>query len=273
MTTNGNNAEASGESTSDVFRVGVRLPPFWPENPAVWFAQVESHFALSGISDDKTRFHFVISQLEHRFAAEVTDIIVSPPANSKYDTLKTELVKRLCHSREKEVKQLLTHEEMGDRRPSQFLRHLRQLAGPEVPEEFLKTIWTSRLPTHVQTAIASQPRADLSSLADLADTVLDIVSSNPQTAALSQSPGSTLDVLVKQVAELTRRVDALTHTRDNISRSRSASRESRRQRSQTRSMSNYKRFPLCFYHAKFKEKARRCIKPCDFAQGNAQSSR
>jgi hypothetical protein len=32
------------------------------------------------------------------------------------------------------------HEEMGDRKPSQFLRHLKSLA-PEVPDDFLRSIW------------------------------------------------------------------------------------------------------------------------------------
>jgi hypothetical protein len=54
-------------------------------------------------------------------------------------------VQRLCPSREQRIRQLLTLEEMGDRKPSQFPRHLRGLA-PDVTEEFLYTIWSSRLP-------------------------------------------------------------------------------------------------------------------------------
>jgi hypothetical protein len=44
---------------------------------------------------------------------------------------------------------------MGDRQPSQFLRHLRGLA-PDVPEDFLYTIWSSRLPLNIQTILAGQ---------------------------------------------------------------------------------------------------------------------
>ena len=83
------NGDTVSTTPSDIFRVGVRIPPFWPEKPAVWFAQVEGHFLLSGISDDKTKFYYVISQLEHRYAAEVEDIIVAPPAQGKYEILKT----------------------------------------------------------------------------------------------------------------------------------------------------------------------------------------
>jgi len=86
----------------------------------------------------------MISQLEYRQAADVEDIIVSPPTDEPYTTLKTELVRRLSSSRDQRVRQLLTHEEMADRKPSQFLRHLKSLA-PDVPDDFLRSIWSSRL--------------------------------------------------------------------------------------------------------------------------------
>jgi hypothetical protein len=58
--------------------VAVRLPPFWAERPAVWFAQAEAQFTLAGISSEQTKFCYVISQLDQRYAAEVEDIISQP---------------------------------------------------------------------------------------------------------------------------------------------------------------------------------------------------
>ena len=63
------------------------------------------------------------------------DVITSPPAEQTYQKLKTELVQRLSTSREQRVRQLLMHEEMVVRKPSQFLRHLKSLA-PEVSYDF-----------------------------------------------------------------------------------------------------------------------------------------
>ena len=54
------------------------------------------------------------------------------------------------------MRQLLMHEEMGDRRPTQFLCHLRTIAGPSVPPDFLRTLWINRLPPNVQAIIATQ---------------------------------------------------------------------------------------------------------------------
>lgn len=261
-----------GEKTfipHDICRVGVRIPPFWPEEPAVWFAQVEGSFALSKIKDDETKYYYVSGQLEHRYAAEVKDILVNPPATRKYETLKTELIKRLSASREKEVTQLLMHEELGDRRPSQLLRHMRHLAGKNIPDDFIRTIWSSRLPTSLQTVIASQPESTLEALADLADKVHDLVPSTPQVACADAAPISLLEKLTMEVAELSRQVKSLSM---NGSR-RSRQGGSQRNRSRTRSQSSYRKYPNCFYHNKYGDNARTCVKPCDYQQGKANGGR
>lgn len=259
-------------TTSEVFRVGVRVPPFWPEEPEIWFAQVEGQFAISNISSDSTKFNYVIGQLDHQFSKEVKDIIVSPPSTGKYDKLKSELIKRLSQSHENKVKQLLMHEELGDRKPSQFLRHLQSLAGPSVPEEFLKTIWTSRLPRSTQTVIAAQTTASLEVLADLADRIQEIAPPTPQVASTSTgTPGSSLDVMVREIAELRKQMQALS---SNMNRnSRFNHRDRSRSRSHSRSNSSHSKYPRCWYHAKFGSRANKCIKPCDFKAENLQGGR
>ena len=104
--------------SATVYRVAVRLPPFWPDRPAIWFAQVEAQFELADITRQRTKFNYVVSQLNQEQAAEVKDIIISPPEHEPYNRLKAELVRRLSTSCEQRVRQLLSHEEMGDRKPS-----------------------------------------------------------------------------------------------------------------------------------------------------------
>lgn len=95
-----------------VHRVSVKLPQFWPDKPALWFAQVEAQFAVSGITADDTRYSYVVAQLDSRYAAEVEDIILSPPANDRYAYLKNELIRRLSISEEQRVRRLLGQEEL-----------------------------------------------------------------------------------------------------------------------------------------------------------------
>jgi hypothetical protein len=70
----------------------------------------------------------------------VEDIINSPPQQDPYTTLKTELVKGVCPSRDHQrTHQLFTLEKMGDRKPSQFLRHLKSLAQ-DIPDKYLSIV-------------------------------------------------------------------------------------------------------------------------------------
>ncbi|KYN36157.1 hypothetical protein ALC56_09493 [Trachymyrmex septentrionalis] len=138
-------------SAASIDRVATKIPPFWARNPELWFRQVESQFALSGITNDDTKFHYVTGNLDARYAEDVRDILVDPPETGKYQLLKTELIRRLGTSQEKKTRQLFEQEEMGDRKPSQFLRHLRGLAGTAVLDELLKTIWLGRIPASMRT--------------------------------------------------------------------------------------------------------------------------
>lgn len=263
------------KSPPEVNKVAVRIPPFWPEEPAVWFAQIEGQFALAGITTDATKFYYVIAQLDHQYAAEVKDIIINPPAQNKYDKLRTELIKRLSASHERKVKQLLTHEELGDRKPSQFLRHLQTLAGPGVPDDFLRTLWSGRLPSNIQTVVASQLNLSLEQLADLADRVYDIVPYTPQVATTTSEQKCTLSEMSMQIAELSRQVASLQSRYNENNRSGNRSRDRRVHSQRFRSRSKSRDSSVCWYHNKFGPKANKCTSPCSYSSssGNASGSR
>jgi hypothetical protein len=53
-----------------ISRVAVRLPPFWPERPDVWFSEADAQFSLAGTTNETTKVHYVISQLDQRYAEE-----------------------------------------------------------------------------------------------------------------------------------------------------------------------------------------------------------
>jgi hypothetical protein len=96
-------------------------------------------FSLAGISNKKTKFYHVISQLDHQFASEVEDIITYLQKDP-YTKLRTEVVYRLAPSKEQSIlHQLLTLKEMRDLKLSQFLKHLRSLV-PDMPNAFFPSI-------------------------------------------------------------------------------------------------------------------------------------
>ena len=153
------------------------------------------------------KFNKVVAQLNQQHAAEVEDIIIAPPAHDPYDRLKAELVSRLSTSREQRVRQLLSHEEMGDRKPSQFLRHLKGLA-PDVPVDFLHTTWTSWLPPHVQAILAGQTEGSLDSTSRLADRICEITPLPTMASIAAPTPDNAAG-LRERINELERMMASL----------------------------------------------------------------
>ncbi|XP_015123791.1 uncharacterized protein LOC107045898 [Diachasma alloeum] len=151
----------------------IRCPAFNAERPALWFAQLEGQFHLSGINDEVTRDYYASSHLDPKAAAEVQDILLNVPAETPYTGLKEALIVRLTLSRDARLQQLLNREVLDDRKLSQFLRHLRSL-DDTVPDNILRTKWLSRLPMTTQSILASQADIALDRLATLADKLHEI---------------------------------------------------------------------------------------------------
>ncbi|CAG4937253.1 unnamed protein product [Parnassius apollo] len=209
---------------------------------------------------DNTKFNHVISNLDYRYVTEVKDVITNPPSENKYEKIKTELITRLSASQEQRVRQLLAHEELGDRKPSQFLRHLRNLAGNDVPDEFLRSLWTNRLPNHIQAIIATQTGTSLDAVAQLAHKFNEVmfplqvqhVASTSTIAAPFE-----FDDLRRRLDDLSRQVASLTIHRARLRSRRRTS--SYRKRSRSRPASTHDQ---CWYPWKFGSSANKCRSPC-----------
>lgn len=262
------------ESATRVNAVSVKVPAFWPDEPDLWFTQLEGQFSIANITADATKYTYVIANLEHKYLCDIKDIIRNPPQTGKYDKIKTQLINRYSVSTEKRIKILLTQDEMGERKPSHYLQYLKNLAGPDVPDNVVRSIWTSRLPTHVQIAIAGNPKTDLDYLAGIADAVNDVPLQNVHQLSAptmrSEPSSSTSDIadLKSHIAELSRKVDAL-----SVSRSRPPFQSRYRQRPRSRSRSyDEEDQSICWYHRKYGNRATKCRPPCSYAE-NARGGR
>ena len=260
-----------------VSAVALKIPPFWPADPAVWFAQVEAQFSTKGVVQQRTRFDHVVAALAPDVITEVRDVILHPPADRPYDRLKEALIQRTEASEQRRLQQLLTAEELGDRKPSQLLRHMQHLlgdSGPAPDSAFVRQLFLQRLPPSVRMVLASSS-ADLSlqQLAEMADRILE-VSHVPTVAPVTDPNVSEMRQLTTTLTRLVAALDAtLSHSRESSDSrrqsrpSRSPSRPPSRQQSRSSSPAG-----LCWYHRRFGSNARKCRPPCQHS-GNDQASR
>ncbi|XP_039303210.1 uncharacterized protein LOC120357244 [Solenopsis invicta] len=118
---------------------------------------MEAQFLTANITVDDMKYNYVIQCLDEACLAEVSDIVLNPPATDKYHALKDRLIKSFADSAEKKLRRLLNEIDLGDRRPSQLFRQMRDLAQSGVSEEVLKSLWLQRLPQQVQASYQVRP--------------------------------------------------------------------------------------------------------------------
>ena len=88
----------STDQSAPVTHIAIKLPLFWPSDPAIWFAQGEAQFATRGITSETTNFHHIIIALSPEIAVEVRDILLQPPFENPYMALKEALTVRTAES-------------------------------------------------------------------------------------------------------------------------------------------------------------------------------
>lgn len=247
----------------------LKIPPFWRENPALWFAQVEATFALNNINADATRFRHVITQLDSHTLPAIADIILNPPPVDKYLAIKTRIMSSFAETSESKLRRLLRGLDPTNDKPTLLLQRIRNLADGQVGDALLRTLFLEQLPEYVRGVLVISGDLDLSALARQADKVMEATQSTNvaaiqqstqprEVAAVSRDP--VMNDLLLAVSVLTKEIKSLKS--DARSRSRSSSHV--RNTSTDRSTND----KLCFYHAKFGDDARKCKSPCSKAPEN-----
>ena len=257
----------------DVANVNFKLAPYWPNDPQIWFIQAEAHFATHRITNQKRRYHIVVSSLAPEFATEIRDLLLNPPADNQYDRLKEALIGRTQKSEQARLRELLSTEELGDRPPSKLLRRMQQLLGDKsLDGSLLKELFLQRLPTAVRMILSSAPDSlTIDQLARMADKVVE---STPSTTVHAISTPTTES---SEIASLREEVTSLVATVKSLvgsaqpyrGRTRLSSRLRSASRSPTRDTSEGE---MCWYHTRYGSNARHCRPPCSFKSSSENSN-
>lgn len=259
----------------------VKLPDFWTTDAELWFITIESIFRKNRITTQISKYDYVVAALPQSTASIVRDVLRAPPADNPYDKLKTELTRRTTESEQRRIQQLLTTEELGDRKPSELLRRMHQLLGDRaeaLDASIFKELFLQRLPQQVRMILStlSQP---LETLAQTADKIMDVsslgISAFHQKApAAAQSQASpTLEEKFSQLLQsnksLSEQVDLLSRKLRDIPSRPSRSSSPHPSRAPRRSTSRGPTNNWCWYHQSFGHDARKCTSPCAFPENTS----
>ena len=212
--------------------VSLKLPTFWPQQPEVWIAQAEAQFTLKGITQEETKYTYVVSALDQETAVRVLDIIRKMPASKPYETLKKRLIGTYTPSEYERAGQLIHMAPLGDHKPSYLMDRMLGLMGEEEPGFLFRRLFMERLPERIRTVLIHAKITDPRELAEAADRLHESFQATDLSSETSVNKVST-------------------HRRERKDRS-------------DKSKKDY-----CFYHARFGKRAHRCDQPCAWPAENS----
>lgn len=234
-----------------------KLPMFWRQYPDLWFVQVEANFARARITKDRTKVVDIMSQLEPEMLLQLREFNRRPEPEQTYQALKELLLKRFAKSDCKRTQDLLENLGLDDRRPSDLLREMRQVAGDDVSAIFLKNMWMQRLPINVQQLLLGQT-GDIDTIAEYADRLCEM---NPHSvASIDKSgkiPQDRMDRLETQVSRMAKAMEHMMSTTKKRA-------DAQKQKATSSSKDN----DMCYFHNRFGDKAHKCREPCAYQQKN-----
>ncbi|XP_049887091.1 uncharacterized protein LOC126381678 [Pectinophora gossypiella] len=221
----------------------------------------------------------VIAKLGKDVIQQVSDILLKPPETKKYDALKARLLTVYEESEIRQFQKLLSEMELGDQKPSQLLRRMKDLARDKIPDETLRIMWQGHLPPSVRAVLAVSECTDLTNLATVADKIVE--TSRPLQIAEVQASTSNFSTsndnafILAEIAKLSLKIRDMERYRGMYrnndygrGRSRSASRGRRNQSRRTPDSPNW----LCYYHHKFRNQAKKCTEPCAWKKSDDQGN-
>lgn len=259
----------------------ITLPQLWLADPSLWFIQVENKFRIHRITSEVRKHELLVEALPPQAMAEIRDILVGPPGDTPYTTVKQALLHRLVPPKHRRIQQLLCNEELGDRRPTQFLRHLQHLLGdqPDGSEtSILRELFLQRLPPTVRMALVPAQDKTLSELAEMADDMMDVapaVINAAHTSPISEADSlrETVKDLAAEVANLRLQLLSIHNLNDHPRPHRPSLTSPAPQRPLHQPEHRFSPQNTCYYHRRFRAAARRCVPPCSWRMGNAPADR
>jgi hypothetical protein len=172
----------------------VKLAAFWPQAPALWFAQAECTFAVKRVVAQFDRYCHVVASLPHESIRLVPDIVECEPSEMPYDDIKQRLVASHQLSDFQKAERLFQMPALGGRKPSELIAAMLETCprGEEKTNLFA-CIFLQRLPREIRVLLAKADHKDPKMLATQADELWalhDNSNGGGGVAAVQENPDS-----------------------------------------------------------------------------------
>lgn len=215
--------------------VAVKLPRFWPEDPRMWFKQVEAQFALRKITADLTKYHHVVAVIDRDTARRLRDTLNDPPTEDLYEDLKGHILDAYTPSRRQRARQLMEIGELGDRQPSELMTDMLALVDEYHPCMLFEHIFLERLPGTIRIMLEDEDFKSPRQVARRADKLM----AHHRASHMTVHAVEPKTILAATIAP---RLKHIEKPKQPI------------------------RKDLCYYHFRFREKAQKCEPGCKWSE-------
>src|SRR5450830_2035585 len=159
-----------------------QLPEFWETDPVAWFAIAESIFTMRAVTEEEIKYAAVVTALPKGVVRHVKQLLVNKPANP-YTAIRTKLLGAHERSEFQRCETLLYMPPLGDRKPSEYMAAMAELAPAETAANgFFGAIFLRKLPDDLRIHLAD---CDIRNHEDLAARADRLWSHRPQTGLVA----------------------------------------------------------------------------------------
>ena len=228
-----------------------------------------------------------MASLPSEIVSRVYDVVNEEPPVDPYKTLVARIEGDFQPTESEQVHKLLQGMQMGDKKPSRFLREMKELAKERVTDTVIKELFLKQLPTGLRNVLAVIETSNLESKAadrgwQYGNTDISEIGSEKQTQK-SQTVEKPVNEMEKKFDELMGKMlevmDRLSRQEKYVSsgRSRNCSQTPGRQgaskgRQRSNSRKRNPKWKLCYSHHWFGDKARSCEDWCERWPGNKNNN-
>ena len=236
-------APASRQEPNLVYGATVQLPTFDKAEPCAWFRITDANFGIRKVTDSHTKYYYVLSKLDSVTLRKLSTFLDCPLGANPYRDIRQTLCSTFEPPLEAKIDAFLATTDAGDERPAEFALELRRLLARASLDDVLKRVFLRSMKPAIVTAITGSLAGDFDTVAAAADRAW-----TASSASTSAAPAAA----VSAVSSAPPLRGAGRGNRGN----RGGRSRGNRPSGQVESV------PLCHFHRKFGDAARKCASGC-----------